>query len=162
MPASGARRLRSTSTASAFSGLTYSTRHRRIGSSGTDRAAIRSSAERNAANVLPEPVGATTSVWLPPAMALHAPSWAGVGAAKAPSNQAWVAGEKRAMHPSVPGGTDKMSSLSLAANSGPVNAGSGGQPHGHAGSEGQPHGEAGSEGQPAAVNRAARAARAAG
>ena len=61
MPASGARRLRSTSTASAFSGLTYSTRHRRIGSSGTGRAASRSSAERNAANVLPEPVGATTS-----------------------------------------------------------------------------------------------------
>ena len=43
-------------------------------------AASRSSAERNAASVLPEPVGATTSVCSPSAMACQAPSWAAVGA----------------------------------------------------------------------------------
>ena len=74
MPASGARRLRSTSTARAFSGLTYSTRQRRIGSSGIGSAASRSSAERNAASVLPDPVGATTRVWAPSAIASQAPS----------------------------------------------------------------------------------------
>src|SRR5690606_586415 len=95
MPVSGARRLRSTSTASAFSGETYSTRQRRRASSGTGPVARRSSDHRNAARVLPEPVGATTRVLSPLAIESQAPDWAGVGAAKAPENQSRVAGEKR-------------------------------------------------------------------
>ena len=126
MPTSGERRLRSTSTASAFSGETYSTRHARIGSAsgsasepvsepapewasesgvcGRDglpgvspaaRACSRSSAQRKADSVFPEPVGATTSVCSPELMALQAAACAGVGAANAPVNQARVAGEKR-------------------------------------------------------------------
>ena len=62
MPTSGERRLRSTSAANALSGLTYSTRHRRFGSSGVGSAESRSIADRKAASVLPEPVGATTRV----------------------------------------------------------------------------------------------------
>ena len=50
-------------------------------------------AHKNAASVLPEPVGATTSVSSPLPIACHAPAWAGVGSANAPSNQARVAGE---------------------------------------------------------------------
>ena len=68
MPASGARRLRSTSTASAFSGDTYKTRHRRIGS-GTGSNISRFSDQRNAASVLPLPVGARMSVDSPRAIA---------------------------------------------------------------------------------------------
>ena len=58
------------------------------------RVASRSSAHRNAASVLPDPVGATTSVCSPPAIAAHARAWAGVGAAKAAANQARVASLK--------------------------------------------------------------------
>ena len=50
------------------------------------RATSRSSAHRNAASVLPEPVGAEISVCSPVAIAGHACAWAGVGAAKARSN----------------------------------------------------------------------------
>ena len=56
--------------------------------------ASRSSAQRNAASVLPEPVGATTSACRPAWAAAQAPSWAAVGATKAPLNQSRVAGEK--------------------------------------------------------------------
>ena len=94
MPASGERRLRCTSTASALSGDTYSTRQRRRGSSGGGPEASRSSAQRNAASVLPEPVGATTRACRPAWAAVQAPSWAAVGATKAPLNQSRVAGEK--------------------------------------------------------------------
>ncbi len=94
-PVSGARRLRCTSTASAFSGDTYSTRHRRVGVPGGVLVANRSSAHRNAASVLPEPVGATTSACSPACAARHAPSCAAVGSANAPANQSRVAGEKR-------------------------------------------------------------------
>ena len=65
-----------------------------VGSAGGGSAASRSSAHRNAASVLPEPVGATTSACRPACAAAHAPSCAGVGAAKAPRNQSRVAGEK--------------------------------------------------------------------
>src|SRR5674476_31618 len=96
MPTSGERRLRSTSTARAFMGDMYRTRHRRRGSAGRGVDARRSSAHRNAESVLPEPVGATTRVWSPELIASHAPTCAGVGAAKLPLNQSLVAGEKRA------------------------------------------------------------------
>src|SRR3954451_19530147 len=66
------------------------------GSSGSRGSAARGSMDqRKAASVLPEPVGATTSAWAPFAMASHAPSWAPVGAGKAPENHSRVAGEKR-------------------------------------------------------------------
>jgi hypothetical protein len=86
------------SAASALSGDTYRTRSRR--SAGTAGAtASRSIAARNAASVLPEPVGAITSASWPAPMACQAPSWAAVGAAKALSNQARVSGEKPARDP---------------------------------------------------------------
>ena len=94
MPVRGLRRLRSTSTASALSGDTYSTRQRLWGSAGGGVEVSWSSAARNAARVLPEPVGATTSTSEPSPMARHAPAWAAVGAEKAPVNQPLVAGEK--------------------------------------------------------------------
>ena len=62
---------------------------------GRARAASRSSAHRNAASVLPEPVGATTSACWPRLIASQAPAWAAVGAPKAPRNHSAVAGEKR-------------------------------------------------------------------
>ncbi len=98
IPTSGERRLRSTSTASAFSGETYSTRHVSGGGSASSvaRELSRSRAQRKADSVLPEPVGATTRVCSPEAIASHACSCALVGPAKAPVNQARVAGEKRA------------------------------------------------------------------
>ncbi len=93
MPVSGLRRLRSTSTARAFSGETYSTRQRFLGSAGGGVEASWSRAARNAASVLPDPVGATTSTSEPAPMARQAPAWAAVGAEKAPVNQPRVAGE---------------------------------------------------------------------
>ena len=84
MPVSGVRRLRSTSTASAFSGDTYRTRV--PAPAGRGSAASRSIAHRNAASVLPDPVGAMTSVLSPSAMADQACACASVGAAKVPVN----------------------------------------------------------------------------
>jgi hypothetical protein len=52
-------------------------------------------ADRNAARVLPDPVGATTSTSWSWARASQAPTWAWVGAAKAPWNQPRVRDEKR-------------------------------------------------------------------
>ena len=116
IPVSGARRLRSTSTASALRGEMYRTRVPgcggsdggfsgcgRSGCAETGRAVSefappstrRSSAARNADSVFPEPVGATTSVCDPPARAAHAPSCAGVGAPNAPRNHEAVAGWNR-------------------------------------------------------------------
>ena len=96
MPTSGERRLRSTSVASALSGETYRTRQRCDGVVGPlARSSRPSSAQRNAARVLPEPVGATTSAWSPPATAVHAPTCAVVGSANAPVNQVLVGSEKR-------------------------------------------------------------------
>jgi len=48
---------------------------------------------RNAASVLPEPVGACTSTCAPVAIAGQASSWAGVGLPNARSNHDLVAGE---------------------------------------------------------------------
>ena len=92
MPASGERRLRSTSWTSALSGETYSTRRRRSGSSGSGSAISRSRHHRNAASVLPDPVGAQMSVCSPAAMAGQPCAWAAVGAAKDAPNQSRVAG----------------------------------------------------------------------
>src|SRR5215472_11933657 len=52
--------------------------------------ASRSSAHMNAARVLPEPVGATTSVLSPLEIDAHAPACAGVGALNAPVNHSRV------------------------------------------------------------------------
>ena len=92
MPTSGARRLRSTSTASALSGDMYSTRQRWRGSAGGSAAYRRSRDHKKAARVLPDPVGATTSASRPDVAAAQAPTWAAVGSAKAPVNHARVAG----------------------------------------------------------------------
>ncbi len=86
-PASGVRRLRSTSTASALSGETYSTR---VPAGRSPAAARLSNAHRNAARVLPEPVGAMTSVLLPSAMACQAAACAVVGAEKVLPNHSRV------------------------------------------------------------------------
>ena len=59
MPTRGARRLRSTSTPSAFSGERYTTFVPAVTASAPAWC-NRSIAQRNAASVLPEPVGATT------------------------------------------------------------------------------------------------------
>src|SRR5436190_22964837 len=91
MPASGGRRFRSMSYVSAFSGETYRTRtvpscSRVAGGRGwRDR---RSRHHRNAARVLPLPVGAWMSVWWPAEMAAHPSACAFVGASKVASNQA--------------------------------------------------------------------------
>ena len=63
-------------------------------------------AERKAASVLPEPVGATTRVSRPALIDSQASDCAGVGAAKAASNQPWVAGEKSGTGPSSWRGRD--------------------------------------------------------
>src|SRR3954447_20607835 len=47
-------------------------------------------AERNAASVLPDPVGAWTRVWTPAAMTGQPFSWAGVGPSNVRSNHALV------------------------------------------------------------------------
>ena len=54
-------------------------------------------AHRNAASVLPDPVGAMTRVLSPSAMADQACACAGVGSAKVPVNQFRVSGLNRAI-----------------------------------------------------------------
>ena len=82
------------SAARALSGEMYRTRRRwRSGTGGA--VASRSMADRNAARVLPDPVGATTRTSWSEARASQAPTWARVGAAKAPSNQPRVRAENR-------------------------------------------------------------------
>src|SRR5215471_17681427 len=80
------------STASALSGEIYSTRQRSFGLAGAGLLASRSSAHRNAARVLPDPVGAITRVLSPPAMDDHPPACAGVGSVNAPVNHSRVSG----------------------------------------------------------------------
>jgi len=92
MPCSGARRLRSTSWTSALSGETYSTRRACSGSAGRGSVISRSRHQRNAARVLPLPVGAQMSVCSPRAMAGQPCACAAVGASKAERNQSRVAG----------------------------------------------------------------------
>ena len=79
MPANGVSKLRATSTPNAFNGETYSTltplvglRERPVSPASDARFISRSMAYRNADSVLPEPVGATTSVSEPCAMTGHA------------------------------------------------------------------------------------------
>ena len=57
-------------------------------------------AHRNAASVLPVPVGAHTSVWSPAAMAGQPSAWGAVGAANVDVNQARV-GEAKAARSSA-------------------------------------------------------------
>src|SRR5262245_34475922 len=78
MPTSGARRLRSTSTASALSGETYRTRQRSFAAGGGSNIS-RFRHARNAVNVLPLPVGARMSVDSPRAMAGQPSSCGRVG-----------------------------------------------------------------------------------
>ena len=74
-------------------------------------------AHRNAASVLPEPVGAMTRVLSPSAMAAQAWACAAVGAAKVPANHSRVSALKRAERVGglaghlaiVPAPTDKLS-----------------------------------------------------
>ena len=51
-------------------------------------------AERKAARVLPEPVGAAISVWWPEWMTGQPRRWGGVGASKVSANQRWITGQK--------------------------------------------------------------------
>ncbi len=90
MPVSGARRLRSTSTASALSGETYNTRQRCLAGGMASRVSL-SKAQRKAASVLPDPVGAMTNALSPAEIACQAPCCACVGAAKTSSNHVRVA-----------------------------------------------------------------------
>src|SRR2546421_1185204 len=94
MPTSGSRRLRSTSTASALSGETYTIRV--AGFFGAGENMRWSIAARNAASVFPEPVGARTRTLSPLAIAGQASSCARVGVWKVASNHARVAGLKLA------------------------------------------------------------------
>jgi hypothetical protein len=82
------------STVSALSGDTYSTRHRSA-SGGVGSVASRSMHQKNAASVLPLPVGADISVCCPAATARQPPSWTSVGDANVLENQARAAGENR-------------------------------------------------------------------
>src|SRR5262249_17993980 len=63
-------------------------------SSGAGLRSRSSSAVRNAASVLPEPVGAAMSVWRPSRIAAQPCSWAGVGVPRVSENQRWMAGWK--------------------------------------------------------------------
>jgi len=74
---------------SALSGDTYSTlvRSGRVPPAAIASPISRSSAHRNAASVLPDPVGAEISACSPVAIAGQACDWAAVGSAKARVNQ---------------------------------------------------------------------------
>ena len=69
----------------------------------------RSMADRKAASVLPEPVGAMTSAFSPRSMAAQARSWTGVGpSGKTEPNQARVAGAKASGSPGAAIGSAVM------------------------------------------------------
>ena len=91
IPASGARRFRSMSTASAFSGEMYNTRQR-LAFGGTGSNMTRLMHQRNAVRVLPLPVGARMSVDSPRAIAGHPSVWGGVGASNEARNHSATAG----------------------------------------------------------------------
>src|SRR2546430_803508 len=94
MPTSGSRRFRSTSTASALRGETYTIRV--AGFFGAGENMRWSITARNAASVFPEPVGARTRTLSPMAIAGQPSSCARVGVWKVASNHARVAGLKLA------------------------------------------------------------------
>ena len=120
IPASGRRRFRSTSTPRALSGDMYSTRTPRrpwpgglpsrvAPRPGGGSRTSRSMADRKAASVLPEPVGAMTSAFSPRSMAAQARSWTGVGpSGKTEPNQARVAGAKASGSPGAAIGSAVM------------------------------------------------------
>src|SRR5690348_6907834 len=58
-------------------------------------------ADRKAASVLPDPVGAATSVWRPARIAGQASSWAAVGLGNAEENHAATAGWKSSCTPRI-------------------------------------------------------------
>ena len=64
-----------------------------VADAGAGRLTSRSMAQRNAAKVLPEPVGARIRLWWPSAMAGQPCACAGVASGKEVSNQARTAGE---------------------------------------------------------------------
>ncbi len=96
MPANGARRLRSTSLFSAFSGDTYSSRTPSSWSSLSRLTSRYSSSmpHRKAASVLPDPVGDRISVCSPRWMAGQPSTWGGVGSPNISPNQPFTAGKK--------------------------------------------------------------------
>src|SRR5438552_14445089 len=94
MPTSGSRRFRSTSTASALRGETYTIRV--AGFFGAGENMRWTIAARNAASVFPDPVGARTRTLSPSAIAGHPSSCARVGVWNVASNHARVAGLKLA------------------------------------------------------------------
>ena len=77
---------------SAFSGETYTTSTRSSSSPASAFRISRSMATRNAASVLPDPVGAETSVSRPAKICGQPSAWASVGPLNRPSNQARVIG----------------------------------------------------------------------
>ena len=78
---------------SAFNGDTYTTRVTSRSRPSTPSRTSESMAARNAANVLPEPVGAAISAWRPLPMAGHASRCAGVApSGNALANHACTAG----------------------------------------------------------------------
>ncbi len=102
MAVRGPCKLRSTSAPRAFSGDTYSTRTPRGHFSPRAAAAAfwpmsPSMAHRNAASVLPEPVGAITSVFSPRAMAFQARACTAVGAPNVSANHVRTGSENDAI-----------------------------------------------------------------
>src|SRR6185503_17053911 len=91
IPARGARRLRSTSTANAFSGETYKTRHL-LAVSGVSSNISWFRHQRNAVSVLPDPVGARISVDSPRAIAGQPSICGAVGSSKTALNHFAVTG----------------------------------------------------------------------
>ena len=90
------RRLRSTSTASAFSGETYSTRQRiSVSSGGGVLASLVERPQERRQRLARAGRGHDERVTTSPAIAVHAPCCAAVGAEKAAANQARVAGDSR-------------------------------------------------------------------
>src|SRR5688572_3467613 len=95
MPASGASRFVLMSLDSAFSGETYTTDVWSVRPFSTPSRIRTSIAARNAASVLPDPVGAATSTFRPAWMCGQASACGSVAASKCLPNQAVTAGWKR-------------------------------------------------------------------
>jgi hypothetical protein len=91
MPTRGARRLRSTSAAKAFIGEIYRTRQRCSCAGGGENISLLRH-HKNAASVLPDPVGAHSNVLSPREIGTQPSDCGRVGAAKTASNQLRTAG----------------------------------------------------------------------
>ena len=92
MPSCGTDRLRCTSFESAFSGETYTTSVRSGSPPSSPARTSRSMHVRNAASVLPDPVGAAISVCRPFAMASQPSACAPVGPVNCPKNHSRTSG----------------------------------------------------------------------